>query len=156
MSGPNGHRPPTLTGEATLRLFDQWGATFCLVEAGGKRPIEHDWPNRPHSLDDALDHYRRGGNVGVLCGAPSGGLGFLDIDDGLTDFLARFPQFAHIPRVVHPNKLNAAKIVVRIPSNPPPFKMHANSRPLEWLGTGNQAVICGQHPSGDNYEVSHA
>ena len=61
------------------KVFDLPGAGFVLLRAGEKfPPIEKGWQNNPHSYQEATEHAKNGGNVGVMAGF--GYIG-LDLDD---------------------------------------------------------------------------
>ncbi len=50
-------------------VFDQPGAAFVLLPAGGKfPPLEKAWQERPHSYIEAEQHVAAGGNIGVVAG----------------------------------------------------------------------------------------
>jgi len=64
---------------AISEVFNQPGALFVLLPAGRKAPpIEKDWPNKPHSYDEACQHVKNGGNIGIITG---GGYITLDQDN---------------------------------------------------------------------------
>lgn len=132
------------------------GATFCRVYPNDKKPIGNGWQDNPLTWAQVKQHVDKGGNVGLICGQHSGGLFLLDIDDGLSAFLAEFPAWADYPRIER-GQADKAKIILKLvgdwqgekkykktPQDKHPF--------LEILWTGNQGVIPpSRHPSGDLY-----
>lgn len=58
------------------KVFDQLGAAFVLLRAGDKYPpIEKAWQDKPHSYQEAADHSKKGGNVGIMAG-----FGYIGLD----------------------------------------------------------------------------
>lgn len=72
-----------------LVILSEAGALFTLVAHRGKHPVmsrhgtaenpAHGWQHSPYTLRDAV---RWAGNVGILTGDYSGGIGAIDADDG--------------------------------------------------------------------------
>lgn len=145
-----------------LEWFFQQGARFVRVAAWnakvkspGKQPIDTAWQAKPITLKEILPHVKSGGNVGVLCGKPSGGLCLLDVDDHLQDFLEYFPGLVDAPIIQRKNAPNRGKLIFKITGSIPANKKWHNVH-LEFLGTGNQGVFYGIHPGGAPYELHHA
>lgn len=144
----------------SLEWFYQQGARFVRVAAWnakvnspGKQPIENAWQTKPRDLKDILPHVKSGGNVGLLCGKPSGGLCLLDVDDHLQDFLEYFPGLKDAPIIQRKDASNRGKIVLKITGELPKNKKWHEVH-LEFLSTGNQGVIPpSRHPSGAQYEL---
>lgn len=147
----------------TLAWFEKQGARFvkvaawnAKVNAPGKQPIESAWQKKPRTLDEVLPHVKNGGNVGMLCGAPSGGLCLLDVDDHLGEFLEYFPGLADAPIIQRRDAPNRGKIVLKLSGEIPANKKWHDHH-LEFLGTGNQGVIPPSiHPEGAPYELRNA
>lgn len=147
----------------TLKWFWQQGARFVRVAAWnakvaspGKQPVENAWQTKPRNLEEILPHVDGGGNVGMLCGKPSGGLCLLDVDDHLQEFLEYFPGLKDALIINRKDAPNRGKIVLKIigdlPKNKKWHEVH-----LEFLSTGNQGVIPpSKHPGGMGYELSNA
>lgn len=144
----------------SLEWFFKQGARFVRVAAWnaavnspGKQPVEKAWQTKPHELKDVLSHMENGGNVGVLCGKPSGGLCLLDVDDRLQEFLEYFPGLKNAPIIHRKDASNRGKIVLKIVGDIPKNKKWHDVH-LEFLSTGNQGVIPpSRHPSGALYEL---
>lgn len=143
-----------------LDWFASQGAQFVRVAAWnakvkspGKQPIENAWQTKPRDLKDILPHVKSGGNVGLLCGKPSGGFCLLDVDDQLQDFLEYFPGLKNAPIIQRKDAPNRGKIVLKIIGDLPKNKKWHDAH-LEFLSTGNQGVIPpSRHPSGAMYEL---
>lgn len=143
-----------------LEWFYQQGARFVRVAAWnakvkspGKQPIENAWQTKPHELKDILPHVKSGGNVGMLCGKPSGGLCLLDVDDHLQEFLEYFPGLKNAPIIQRKDAPNRGKIIFKIAGDLPKNKKWHDVH-LEFLSTGNQGVIPpSRHPNGAQYEL---
>lgn len=144
----------------SLTWFFQQGAHFVRVAAWnakvkspGKQPVENAWQTKPRDLKDILSHVKSGGNVGLLCGKPSGGLCLLDVDDHLQDFLEYFPGLKNAPIIQRKDAPNRGKIVLKMIGDLPKNKKWHGAH-LEFLSTGNQGVIPpSRHPSGAIYEL---
>lgn len=143
-----------------LQWFFNQGARFVRVAAWnakvnspGKQPIENAWQTKPRDLKDILPHVKSGGNVGMLCGKPSGGLCLLDVDDHLQEFLEYFPGLKNAPIIQRKDAPGRGKVVLKIIGELPKNKKWHDVH-LEFLSTGNQGVIPpSQHPSGAYYEL---
>lgn len=146
-----------------LEWFFNQGARFvrvaawnAKVNAPGKQPIENAWQKKPLALKDVLPHLKNGGNVGLLCGNPSGGLCLLDVDDRLQDFLEYFPGLMDAPIIQRNDAPNRGKIVLKIAGDLPRNRKWHDVH-LEFLSTGNQGVIPPSlHPGGARYELIRA
>jgi len=147
---------PTKTNP--LRYFSGLGASFVLLPAKSKTPTERAWQLRGHSLEEAKSWVARGGNVGLLAGAPSKGLVWLDVDKGFRDFCERFPKLATTPMVTRPNAPDRGRLLFRMVGQLPPNRSYTppgEKHPvLELLARGRQGVIPPSiHPSEARYEL---
>ena len=98
------------------------GARFTLVAHRGKRPVmsrhgtegnpAHGWQHSPYALGDAL---RWRGNVGILTGDYSAGIGAIDADDGATCYTEAWPKLRQAIRIYRDDDVNRAKWLVRAP-----------------------------------------
>lgn len=140
-----------LTQADTLQWFaEQGGDRFTLAEHRGKAVKERDWPNNPHSLDEAYAHLAQGGNTGW---AGSGELVLLDADFNAASFATTFAQRPPIVfrRDAWPER---GKIVVRCsdPENLNSMKLKLSpehKKPVfEVLAKGSQGIIAGIHQTG--------
>jgi hypothetical protein len=141
-----------LTGLAALRWLEDQGAKFCKVsswqskgDSPGKRPFEAGWQNKPYTANEVLPHIQAGGNVGMLCGEHSGGLGLLDVDEDFPGFLDMFPHLANCPRIER-DGADRAKLLSKfqgaIPHNKKWKHAPTDKHPfMELLSTGNQGVV---------------
>ncbi len=96
----------------------------------------------------------RTGNIGVLLGAASGGLGAIDIDDDdeVQPFLALNPRLTSTLRT---KGARGAQIWVRLIGEYPKLtklKTQDGADWGEWRCDGGQSVIHGVHPDGMNYQ----
>lgn len=159
-TAPKSGRHDNTKDFTSLEWFYQQGAHFVRVAAWnakvaspGKQPVETAWQIKPHDLKDILPHVKNGGNVGLLCGKPSGGLCLLDVDDHLQEFLEYFPGLKDAPIIQRKDAPNRGKIVLKIAGSLPKNKKWHDVH-LEFLSTGNQGVIPpSRHPSGAQYEL---
>lgn len=143
-----------------LDWFSQQGARFVKVAAWnakvnspGKQPIDKGWQGKPLTLAQVAPHVRNGGNVGILCGKPSGGLCLLDLDDHLQEFIEYFPELRDAPIIQRGDAPNRGKIVLKVTGDLPKNQKWHDVH-LEFLGTGNQGVLPPSvHPSGSPYEL---
>ncbi len=144
-----------------LQWFERAGAAFCPVKPHSKVPAYQAWQTTPYTMREILPHVRDGSNVGVLCGAASGGLCVLDIDYDVQGFLEKFPRFIESPRITRHNAELRAKFLVRITDDiPPPKKWKPDPQfppRAEWLSSGNQAVIPPSlHPTGTVFVLEYS
>lgn len=123
------------------------GAGFCLIPQGGKAPFYKGWQRSPKPLEEARAHAKRGGNVGMLGGAPSAGLVVLDFDADVAGALRALPALTRTIRIYRDNAPERGKFVVRCVDGEPPNVKHKASG-TEIIATGGQGVIHGTHPSG--------
>ncbi len=132
------------TSLKTLDALAEAGATFTLVAARGKAPIDKQWQRRPHSLVEAQHHLCAGGNVGLLTGALSDGLILLDLDARAPAFSTTWPALCTWA-IIRADAPDRAKYVVRCAQAPAHKDRPAG---LEVLATGNHGVVAGTHAGG--------
>lgn len=100
-----------------------------------------------------LQELRQSGNTGVLLGEPSGGLCTIDIDvdDHVDPFLALNPR---LRTSLRSKGARGEQLWVRVPSPyPAAAKLVTEDGDAwgEWRATGNQSIIQGTHPLGNQY-----
>jgi putative DNA primase/helicase len=140
-----------------LKYLAGHGAMFCRVRAHEKAAFEPGWQNKPYGLGGILPYLEHGENIGMLCGAPSGGLCLLDVDRDFEGFLSNFPDLSNAARVVR-DGADKAKVLVKVIGDLPngkKWKRQGEKSPfLEFLSTGNQGVIPpSTHPEGMPYRL---
>lgn len=138
--------------ENQIRLLAMHGAAFRLDSAwdsygekAGKRPIEDDWQNKPHAMDDALAHHSAGGNISILVGAFSDGMIGLDLDQNAKAFAESYPTLRAWV-AWRANAPDRAKFIVRCSESPRSRKLP--SKGFEILSTGSGCTVVGRHKSG--------
>lgn len=141
-----------------LRWLETQGATFVKLSKGKKTPFEKNWTQSPHTLAEILPHIEAGGNLGLLCGAPSGGIVALDLDQNFTDFLTAFPTLADAPRIIRPDAPERGKVLVKVVGAIPAAKrwkpIPTEPPRAEFLSTGTQALVPPSiHPSGTPFQL---
>lgn len=145
-----------LTGAQTIEYLSDLGASLTMVEPKGKKalaPVDDDgyplgsWVDHPSTKAAVLAHLRNGGNAGMLPGREC--LYWLDVDDGLSDLLAKYPTLATLPRV---NRVDAPErgklLIVLTQDNIRGHTYQGSKYKLELLGAGSHAVVAGTHASG--------
>ena len=144
---------PTMTGAVTLNYFAEDGASFTFAEARGKKAMGAAWPDHPHTLREALEHLKRGGNVGILSGA--GGLAVIDLDQHAGDFLRQHPELAGAPLVFRRDAPDRVKLIIRLEGEAGDyFAAPADARrKVEYLACRHHAIVAGTHASGAALEV---
>lgn len=144
---------PTMTGAVTLNYFARDGAAFTFAEARGKKAMGAAWPDHPHTLREALEHLKRGGNVGILSGA--GGLAVIDLDQHAGDFLRQHPALAGAPLVFRRDAPDRVKLIIRLEGEAGEhFAAPRDARrKVEYLGARHHGIIAGTHASGAVLEV---
>ena len=111
------------------------------------------------TLKDMIDpEYRRRlaeGNIGVVQGEASGGIGSIDIDDdaGAEEFLALNPDLRETLRSRGARGCNVwfYPLGGHVPGS---CRLKREGKPWgEWRFNGNQTIIAGIHPSGEPYTI---
>jgi P4 family phage/plasmid primase-like protien len=94
-------------------LADQ-GIRFALPIGRSKNKFELDWPNKPHTLSDAIAHTNTGGNVGILTGKHSGGIIAVDRDVNFPQTLKILGQFSQTAKIIRDNAPERGKFLYRV------------------------------------------
>jgi DNA-binding MarR family transcriptional regulator len=133
-----------------IASFASWGFSFALLN--GKIPLEKGWQNKPHTAEVARRH---GGNLGVLAGAPSRNIVWLDTDTDFPRLLATFSILKNSLISYRDNAPERGKVAIRVVDRCPisaKARRPGETQPFaELLSTGNQAAVIGTHPSGAEY-----
>ena len=128
------------------------------VEAGGKRPLAKDWPNRRLAPEEAAGVWGAAEppNIGILCGEPSR-LVVLDFDDprAFATWWAANPEAAQTRTIARDNaprgRCHLYFSLAEGQAAPPSRKGPG----WDMLSTGRQVVAPPSvHPSGGRYRVT--
>lgn len=135
---------------AEIEAFLPEDAAIIPLKPREKRPLAEGWTAVTSGMRRSKDfraQFRGEVGIGLLCGAPSCGLCFVDVDadclvapvEDVTSFLAVAPRI---------RGGRGAKWLVRISAELRGFalKDRAGHRLGEFLGCGQQGVIAGIHP----------
>lgn len=141
---------------AALRLSD---AGITVIPARDKKPLISSWQHQHHSTQDKafFDDYFTGKahQVAILCGAASGGLACIDIDDedAHAQFLTRIPHLTHTRYETSPR---GHHYYVSVPQALHPFMqaLHAPSLDIIWKGYVIAAPSEGYRLEDDSAPVS--
>lgn len=131
----------------SLRWLAAQGAKFALPYGRTKNKFELDWPNKPHTLNDAIKHSLEG-NVGVLTGKHSGGIVAIDRDVKFPETCAMLGDFAKTAKIVRSNAPERGKFLYRVNGQLPPttsWKEHPSDKhpACEFLGdNGQRHALC--------------
>lgn len=142
-----------LFAEKLIHRLEESGASFVPVALGGKSPIQYGWDEKPHTAQRILTYHNV--NIGILLGKYSNKIVCIDIDNGLQDYLSKFPQLKKTFIVYRSSEPDRGKIFVRVNGNLPrstSWRKPGSAKPvIEILSTGKQAVVYGLHPNGESY-----
>src|SRR5215471_12717845 len=73
--------PPMATSLDAARQYQAAGWQAVPLLPRTKRPFDEGGPERDYGAEGLEQHFQGDGNIGLKCGAPSGGLVDVDIDD---------------------------------------------------------------------------
>lgn len=130
-----------------LAWLAEQGAHFALPKARTKNRFESDWPNKPHTLDEATAHAAQGNNVGILTGKHSRNLVALDRDIDFPATLNMLGEAATTAKIVRDNAPGRGKLLYRVVGGdlpkstswkPTPSEEHPHA---EILSNGRHAVV---------------
>jgi len=152
----NQHVNPTPVQRIQRLLGDQ--AVVVWMARGTKAPKFRGWQRQTvEHMRDAryVANLNSGHNLGVLVGAPSGGVCSIDIDDdaSVEPFLTLNPQ---LRATLFTRGKRGGNLWVKIRGEyPGPNKLETRDGKAwgEWRSTGNQTVIHGVHPEGMEYRA---
>lgn len=164
-------------GKESLRYLESQGAKFVRIKTGLKAPMGVGWQNNPVSSEEVaayLDADERNA-VGLVTGKHSQGIIMLDADGGVHPVSGQtvktFPEFEGFLKRLFPNIVGTAiswhelkpgrgKLLLRIfDATPKNLKAHFKENPkappyFELLSTGNQGLVAGKHPDGDEFVLT--
>jgi hypothetical protein len=159
------------------RLWDLlgWDAVLLPIPKGTKKPVFKAWQqttwhdaNEPECVGKLQDAAERGGNLGVLLGAPSGGLVAIDLDSDelIEPFLELNPK---LRKTLRSRGARGCQLWLQMkgddyPQIGPYNLMKEGDEVGEWrccgldehgnVNSGAQSVIFGQHPdTGEDYQL---
>lgn len=139
-----------------LQWLSEQGATFILAKANEKMPIGKSWQNKPYSLEEAIAHSNKGGNVGVLVGQHSNGIIIIDIDTNYEDQIQKLRGFGfdQTAKVIRSNASDRAKLFYRIDGELPKSTNNGSNPPeVELLSNGKQGIVAPSKAKGGCYEL---
>ena len=139
-----------------IAILGAHGARFTLIPSRSKAPRYSGWQRGGKTPAEAMAHARGGGNVGLLCGAYSGGLIVVDADKDAPALEAAFPILSQTLKTWRADAPDRAKWILKIDGALPPSKKDHDAG-LEILadvssGGGSNAVIYGIHDKGARIE----
>lgn len=152
-----GDIPERLNGADAIMFLSSIGvrAFGRMISRGNqKQGLGKEWLDVPLSDADAIAHLHRSPDhlVGVL--PEHGDYVVLDVDAGLSEFLALHPGARSWCRIVRSDAPDRAKLFVRIVGTRPKYSVRqCSGRKLEILTARRSAVIAGIHPDGMPYEL---
>lgn len=168
---------PDYRGNETLEYLQSQGAKFTRIKTGLKAPIGEGWQNKPIDAKTAFEYLNidTRNAVGLLTGKLSQSIILLDSDGAIEPISGNlqktFPEFESFLKRLFPNligtafswhesKPNRGKMLLRIfdatPKNLKAFFKDAPKKTpyFELLSTGNQGLIAGKHPEGDEFVLT--
>lgn len=132
------------TGIQQLRWLAERGVTFTLPRGRTKGNLEEGWPNQPHTVEEAITHANRQGNVGILTGKHSQNIIALDLDVSFPVIRERLGSLGQTAGVTRSNVQDRGKLLFRIDGELPPSSAWtpagASSPHAELLANGKQAI----------------
>ena len=137
------------------------GARFALPRGRTKGKFEADWQNKPHTVEEAIAHAQRGGNVGLLTGKHSGGIIAIDRDIDYPQTVAMLGELANTVKIERDNAPGRGKLLYKVAGALPPstvWKADPNDKnpSLELLSTGRHAIIPPSEYDGGRYKLIDA
>lgn len=99
---------------AGLEWLARQGAAFALPYGRTKSQFSKGWQNTPHTVDEAITHARRCGNVGVLVGKHSGNIIALDRDVDFGATVAMLGSAARTAKIIRDNAPERGKLLYRV------------------------------------------
>ena len=151
-----------------LRWLAAQGASFCLPrgrtkgqDEDGTPTLSKGWPNDPKTLEQAIQHARAGGNVGLLTGKHSGNIVAIDRDVDFPATVALLGNLAETAKIQRDNAPDRGKLLYRVTGELPKstsWKRHPTDEhpEVELLCNGRHAVIPPSQYNGGHYVLVDA
>ncbi len=131
----------------SLQWLDEQSAKFALPFGRTKNQFEKEWPNKPHTLTEAMEHDRRGGNVGILTGKHSANIVAIDRDVNFSQTVAMLGDLGKTAKIIRSNAPGRGKFLYKINGDIPPtiaWRPEGARHPeCEFLGdNGQRHALC--------------
>lgn len=144
-----------------LRWLAAQGAQFALPSGRTKDKFPKGWTKQPNTLEQAIQHARGGGNVGLLTGEHSGGIVALDRDVNYPATVAMLGDLAHTAKIQRDNAPDRGKLLYRVKGAIPRstvWKEHPkDDHPsCELLANGRHALMPPSEYDGGRYVLVNA
>lgn len=140
--------------KAAIHYIGQ-GYSPIPLPSGFKKPTRPGWQKLEIGIDDVPRYFTNGQNIGLLMGAPSGGLVCLDLDrpEALTVADLLLPKTRTGGRESRPRGHRFYEVEGELPKTTRyDLKSGEDRRMLELLSTGAQVVVAPSiHPRGERY-----
>lgn len=142
----------------SLRWLAEQGARFALPYGRSKDKFEDGWPKKPHTVEEAIAHAGRGGNVGVLTGEYSGGIVAIDRDVNFPHTCEMLGDLARTAKIVRDNAPSRGKLLYRVQGTLPPSTVWkeaiTDKHPsCEFLAKGRHALTDPSSYDGGHYRL---
>lgn len=142
----------------SLRWLADQGARFATPYGRSKNKFEDGWPEKPHTLDEAIIHARRGGNVGVLTGIHSDGIVAIDRDVHFSETVEMLGDLGKTAKIVRDNAPERGKFLYRLDGAIPPsvvWKENPTDKhpSCEFLAKGRHALTDPSESEGGHYRL---
>lgn len=145
-----------------LRWLAAQGARFALPYGRSKKDFPKGWTEDPKPLEQAIQHARSGGNVGLLTGKHSGGIVALDRDVDYPATVAMLGNMAETAKIQRDNAPDRGKLLYRVSGTVLPKSKVWKIRPedehpaCELLANGRHALIPPSQFGGGHYVLIDA
>lgn len=144
-----------LTGHQ-LRWLAAQGARFALPSGRTKNKFPKNWTEQPKTLEQAIQHAKGGGNVGLLTGKHSGGIVALDRDVNYPATLDMLGDLARTAKIQRENAPDRGKLLYRVKGAIPKstaWKEHPKDEhpACELLSNGRHALMPPSEYDGGRY-----
>lgn len=142
----------------SLRWLVQNGARFALPYGRSKNKFEENWPEKPHTIEDAIIHAKRGGNVGILTGKYSDNIVAIDRDIDFPQTCEMLGDLSKTAKIVRDNAPERGKLLYRVDDELPPstvWKVNPTDKhpACEFLAKGRHALVDPSMFDGGRYRL---
>lgn len=142
----------------SLRWLATQGARFALPYGRSKNQFEEGWPNKPHTLEEAITHARSKGNVGILTGKHSGGIVAIDRDVHFPETIEMLGDLGKTTKIIRDNAPERGKFLYRVDGDLPPsavWKENPTDKhpACEFLAKGRHALTDPSESEGGHYRL---